>query len=189
MSNFSPTGLVSSCRSRAPTRTWATSPRPPLLVATLPLPAPRMFPLSYTPRSLLTSHLRNYLPLFSPSPSPPLSQTSSTLGYQQESPEPSPAPELNCRAATPTFNHIRKKWCCSACDKPFRGKWECNRHIGVIGRRAKCLACGGNLNGREDSLRRHYKKYCKGDVGNIKFEDVFIEVQRSSSQVRKRTSW
>ena len=75
------------------------------------------------------------------------------------------------------FNHIRRKWCCSACDKDFRGKWECKRHIEVTGKRAVCLACGGNLSRRDDSLQRHYKKYCKNGARNLRFEDAFIEVQ------------
>ena len=130
----------------------------------------------YFPRSLLTSHLRDSPSLFSPSPSPSLSQTSSTLEHHQAPPEPSATPEPSCRRATPIFNHIRRKWCCSACDDTFRGKWECQRHIETTGKRAVCLACGGKLSRREDSLRRHFKKHCKGDLVNLRFEDAFTEV-------------
>jgi len=125
-------------------------------------------------QNCLTSHLRNS-PLLSPaSPSSSLSETSSTPEDQPVSPKPSPTPEPSCCNAAPMFNHIRKKWCCSGCDKAFRGKWECGRHIKSIGKRATCLACGGTLDGREDSWLRHFKKYCKGDVRNLRFEDTFI---------------
>ena len=129
----------------------------------------------YFPRSPLTSHLRGTPSLFSPSPSPSLSQASSTLEHNQASPQPSPTPEPSCRRATPIFNHVRGKWCCSVCDKTFRGNWECKRHIETSGKRAMCPACGGKLS-REDSLRRHLKKYCKGDVANLRFEDASTEV-------------
>lgn len=39
-----------------------------------------------------------------------------------------------------------------------------------------CLACGGKLTGREDSMKRHFTKYCKGDIINLRFEDAFTEV-------------
>lgn len=113
-----------------------------------------------------------------PSPSP--SQISSTSersgrsGHHPASPAPSsPGPKQSCHQATPIFNYIRAKWSCSICNKCFRGRWECKRHIGVVGKRAKCRACGGKLTGREDSLRRHFTKYCKGDVKGLRFEDAF----------------
>jgi hypothetical protein len=74
------------------------------------------------------------------------------------------------------FNHIRKKWCCSVCNRDFRGRWECKRHIEATDRRARCLACGANLKARGDSLLRHFAKYCKGDVGSMRLEDAFVEV-------------
>ncbi|KAF9789826.1 hypothetical protein BJ322DRAFT_560264 [Thelephora terrestris] len=118
-----------------------------------------------------------------PSPSPSPSQTSSTSEHNRRSPEPSstpdasPTPEPSCRQANPVFNSVRGKWSCSICDKCFRGRWECRRHIGVVGKRVKCLACGGQLTGRDDSLRRHLRKYCKGDVRNVRFEDAFVDVK------------
>lgn len=133
----------------------------------------------------------NSVSSLSPSPSP--SQTSSTSDHNRLSPElsstpepfstpeASPTPEPTCRQASPVFNSVRGKWSCSICEKCFRGRWECRRHIGVVGRRVKCLACGGKLTGREDSLRRHFKKYCKGDVRNLKFEDAFSEVKEEGS--------
>jgi len=125
-------------------------------------------------RSCLTFHIRNTPLLVPASPSPSLSEPSSTPEYHPVSPKPSPTPEPSCCKASPVFNHIRKKYCCSGCDKGFRGKWECKRHILGAGKRATCLACGGNLTGREDSLKRHFTKYCKGDVENLRFEDTFI---------------
>ena len=122
----------------------------------------------------LTPHLRTVPFPVSPSPSPSISQASSTPEHNQVSPEPSPTPEPSCRQATPMFNHIRVKWCCSACHKGFRGKWECKRHITGVGKRAVCLACQGNISGRGDSRRRHFKRYCKGDIGNFRFEEAFI---------------
>lgn len=137
-------------------------------------PTTTYVPTSIRSRGCLTSHFRN-TPLLSPtSPTPSLSTTSSTPEYHPASPEPLSTPEPSCSNASPMFNHIRKKWCCSGCDKGFRGKWECGRHIRGAGKRATCRACGGNLTGREDSLRRHFSKYCKGDVGNLRFEDTFI---------------
>ena len=44
-----------------------------------------------------------------------------------------------------------------------------------MGKRAKCLACGVNLKGRGDSMLRHFKKYCKGDVRNLEFKKAFAE--------------
>ncbi|KAF9783389.1 hypothetical protein BJ322DRAFT_149985 [Thelephora terrestris] len=110
--------------------------------------------------------------LFSMSPSLSPSQTSSSPERHQ----PFPTPKPSCRKATPVFNHIRRKWYCSVCDKNFRGRWECRRHIGAADRRAKCLACEADLVARADSLKRHFAKYCKGDVRNLRFEDAFIEV-------------
>ena len=131
-------------------------------------------------KRLLTFHhkTRSYS---SPSPpSPSHSQISSTSersgrsGHHPASPAPSsPGPKQSCHQATPIFNYIRAKWSCSICNKCFRGRWECKRHIGVVGKRAKCRACGGKLTGREDSLRRHFTKYCKGDVKGLRFEDAF----------------
>ena len=133
----------------------------------------------------------NSVSALSPSPSP--SQTSSTSEHNRLSPElsstpepfstpeASPTPEPTCRQASPVFNSVRGKWSCRICEKCFRGRWECRRHIGVVGKRVKCLACGGKLTGREDSLRRHFKKYCKGDVRNLKFEDAFSEVKEEGS--------
>jgi len=110
-------------------------------------------------------------------PSPTVSQTSSTPEpHGQVSPEPSPTPEPSCRRATPVLNHIRYKWCCSVCNQEFRGKWECKRHIESMGKRSKCVACGRNLNGRNDSLLRHFTTHCRGDVGNLSLEDAFVEV-------------
>lgn len=118
----------------------------------------------------------DYIP-YLPSPSPSLSQASTPREYHPTSPHcPSPAPEPSCRHATPSYNHIRNKWSCSGCDKDFRGKWECNRHIKSMGKQARCTACGGRLNAREDSLIRHFTKYCKGDLENLRFEDAFVEI-------------
>lgn len=136
-----------------------------------------------TVKMILTIHHRNgsHSPPSPLSPSP--SQISSTSepsgrsGHHQASPAPSsPDSKLGCHQATPIFNYIRAKWSCSTCNKCFRGRWECKRHIGVVGKRSKCLACGGKLTGREDSLRRHFTKYCKGDVKNLRFEDAFAEL-------------
>ena len=131
--------------------------------------------LGYFPENCLTSHSRDGPFLFSPSPSPSLSQASIPEDHQQ-SPSPSPTPEPGCHKATPMFNHIRGKWCCSACDKTFRGKWECRRHIGITGKRATCLACKTVLTRRGDSLKRHFTKYCRGDIVGLRFEDAFAEV-------------
>jgi len=149
---------------------------PTLLSVLLLPPTSRMSSLWCFPGNYLTSCLRDVPSFFSPSPSPSPSQASSASDHQETPREPSPIPGSGCGNATPMFNHIRGKWCCSACDKPFRGKWECRRHIGITGKRAKCVACGGKLSGREDSLRRHFTKYCKGDVANLRFENAFTEV-------------
>ena len=106
----------------------------------------------------LTSHLRA-VPFPFSAPSPSLSQTSSTPEHHQVSPEPSPTPKPSCRKATPVSSRVR-------------GKWECKRHITDAGKRAVCLTCGTNISGRKDSLRRHFTKYCNG---NLRFEDAFIE--------------
>jgi hypothetical protein len=39
-----------------------------------------------------------------------------------------------------------------------------------------CLGCGVVITRRGDSLKRHFRKYCKGDVANTRFEDAFTEV-------------
>ena len=140
--------------------------------------------ITYVSASIIWLALENFLTYYprcnpslcSPPPSPSPSQCSSTSEGYQASFESSPAPRLNCSEATPIFNHIRKKWSCSICNRCFRGKWECKRHIGVVGKRVKCLMCEGVLSGREDSLRRHFTKYCKGNLRNLEFEDAFIEL-------------
>ncbi|KAF9783331.1 hypothetical protein BJ322DRAFT_146824 [Thelephora terrestris] len=116
-------------------------------------------------------------PLFPLSPSPSPSQDpSGSPEHHQTSPEPENTPEPSCRNGTPVFNPIRRKWCCSVCGKDFRGKWECGRHIESADRRAECLACGANLKVRGDSLKRHFQKYCKKDIGDPRLEDAFVEV-------------
>ena len=128
-------------------------------------------------KNFLRSRPRSGLSLFSPPPLPSSSQASPTPEPHQASPEPSSTPEPSCRQGVPTFNNIRGKWCCSVCDRDFRGKWECTRHIeGTGNKQVKCVACGGKLKAREDSLRRHLRKYCKGDLTNIQFEDAFVEL-------------
>lgn len=131
-----------------------------------------------TPLATITGSHLSPSPPSPPSPSPSqISSTSERSGrseHHRASPAPSsPGPKQSCHEATPIFNYIRAKWSCSICNKCFRGRWECKRHIGVVGKRAKCRACGGKLTGREDSLRRHFTKYCKGDVKGLRFEDAF----------------
>ncbi|KAF9647926.1 hypothetical protein BDM02DRAFT_2473026 [Thelephora ganbajun] len=89
-----------------------------------------------------------------PSPSP---SQASTPEHQRVA---SPPQELSCRHANPSKS-VRGKWCCDACGKNFRGRWECKRHIMNAGKQAMCLACNKKINGREDSLRRHYRNHCK----------------------------
>ena len=159
-------GGVGYLSPTSPSGSSATSP------ATMYVPT-----LIHFQKSRLTSRLRNVSPPFSPSPSPSSSQTSSDSENCRSSPKPSPTRKPNCGQALPVFNHIRGKWCCSVCDTGFRGRWECKRHINTTGKRSMCRACGGSIKGkREDSLRRHFTKYCKGNVGNFRFEDAFIEV-------------
>jgi len=66
------------------------------------------------------------------------------------------------------------------CKEAFHDKYECERHIRSVGRRAMCLACGKVMCGRKDNRKRHYTKYCKGiDLGReagLRLEDSFIEV-------------
>lgn len=66
------------------------------------------------------------------------------------------------------------------CGELFRDKYECERHIGNVGRQATCLACGKTVCGRKDNRKRHYTKYCKrmdlGKRGDLRLEDSFIEV-------------
>ena len=90
------------------------------------------------PRNRLTSHLRSSPLPFPASPSSSRSDTS-TPEHRPLSLKQSPTPEPSCREANPVFNNIRKKWCCGGCDKDFRGKWECGRHIRDAGKRSKCL--------------------------------------------------
>jgi hypothetical protein len=164
-------GITPRCLSM-PMVPWISSLQLLVRLATLVLPALRMFLLWRVLRNCLTSSPRNFLS--SPSPSP--SQAVSSPENHRTPPESSPTPEPTCRKATPVFNHIRKKWCCSVCNRDFRGRWECKRHIEATDRRARCLACGANLKARGDSLLRHFAKYCKGDVGNVRLEDAFVEV-------------
>jgi hypothetical protein len=114
------------------------------------------------------------LPQFplSPTPSP-----TSTPEYRQASSEPSPTPEASCRQAVPVWNPIQKKWSCSGymCNNVFRRKSDCIRHIDTAGKRSKCVACGQKLIARGDSWLRH-SRTCKGGVGNLRFEDAFVEV-------------
>ena len=128
--------------------------------------------LWYVLGNLLTPYFRDELLYFS-SPSPSLSQTSSTPEPRQLSLELSPTPEPSCRRAVPVK---RGKWHCSSCNTEFRGKWECKRHIKAKGKQVMCLGCGGHLLAREDSLLRHFKKYCKQDLETPRFEDSFVEV-------------
>lgn len=155
---------------RTPTMPQASSPQPPVIPGTPPLPILCKFPHQYISRYHLKSHHRNDILAFSPSPKP--SQTSST----HASPEPSATPEPGCCQATPVFSQLRDKWCCSACNKDFRGKWECQRHIKTAGKRSKCVACGRNLSARDDSLLRHFTIHCKGNVSNLRLEDAFTSV-------------
>ena len=113
----------------------------------------------------------NHFPLF---PSPPPSQTCTPESQQL----PLPQDEPGCHQASPVKN-AKGKWLCSACGKGFRGHYECKRHIEHAGRRAMCLACHRKINGREDSIRRHYYRHCKRmDLGrdseDLKFEDAFV---------------
>ena len=87
----------------------------------------------------------------------------------------------SCRQASPFFDNANRKWCCDACGKHFRGYYECNRHTQHAGKRARCLACDKEINSREDSLRRHYSKFCKSmdlgkNSGNVRFEDAFVHL-------------
>ena len=174
LANVSLTCLDTPCSPKKPTTQRIIFPQPPILSGMLLPPAPRTFSIWHDFRKRLMSYLRND-PLFPLFPSPPPSQASSSLEYQQTFPEPAPSTGLSCREAIPVFNHIRKKWSCGVCNKDFRGRWECRRHIEATGKRAKCLACGVNLKGRGDSMLRHFKKYCKGDVRNLDFKNAFIE--------------
>ena len=80
----------------------------------------------------------------------------------------------------PSFNRVRGKWSCSVCRDVFHDKYECERHIGSIGKQVMCLACGKTLCARKDNRKRHYTKYCKrmdlGRDGDLRLEDSFIEV-------------
>ena len=80
------------------------------------------------------------------------------------------------RPAILVFNHIRGKWYCSVCERCFRDKWECGRHIDRAGQLAKCPACGKILKATGDSLQRHFKRHCKGDLRAMLFEDMFVDV-------------
>jgi len=141
--------------------------------------------LCYFLGSPLMSRPRNTPSLFSPSPSPSPSQASSTLEYHQASPEPSPTRnpgrrrqggrhKQGCRKATPISDRIPGMWCCSMCDLGFKRRSDCERH--ATGKRAICLACRVELSGRMDSLRRHFKKHCTGNVANLRLEDAFTQV-------------
>ena len=158
-----------------PTAIPVTSPPPPPLLF-LPLPpVPCMFALFCPLGDLLTSHIRNGPFPFSPSPSLSPSQAS-TPDSHQPSPEPAYTPKRNCHKAVPVKMNVmgESKWCCNECNRPFRGKWECKRHIESFGKRALCLACGSKFIERKDSRKRHFRMYCKGDVANLRFEDAFV---------------
>ena len=132
---------------------------------------------SKPPYSLKIYSHRNLRSHFPSTPSPSPSQ-SSTPEHRQPS---LPPHEPSCRQARPFFERIRGKWCCDACGKSFRGRWECKRHIMNAGKRAMCRACGKKINRRDDSLRRHYYKNCGRkdpgrDSGDISLEDSFVHV-------------
>lgn len=66
------------------------------------------------------------------------------------------------------------------CKGVFHDKYECERHIGNVGKQAICLPCGKTISGRKDNRKRHYTKYCKkmdlGRDGGLSLEDAFVEV-------------
>lgn len=115
---------------------------------------------------------RSISPASSSSP-PPREPPSPEHGKQSRS---KPA----CRQGTPSFNSIQRKWSCSVCKDAFHDKYECQRHIGNVGKQAICLACGKTIGLRKDNRRRHFTKYCKrmdlGRDGGLSFEDAFIEI-------------
>ena len=168
LANVFPTHLGTPRCLGTPTIPRISFPQPPLLLGAL-FSASRMFPVWNALRNRLTFHPRGNLssPML-PSPSSPQPPVDS--GHHQTPPEP------DCRKGTPVFDRTRGKWCCSVCDKDFRGRWGCRRHIETTGKRAKCLACGMNLKARDDLLLRHFTKYCKRDAGNPRLEDAFAEV-------------
>lgn len=71
------------------------------------------------------------------------------------------------------------------CKGVFYDKYECERHIGSVGKQVMCLACGRVVCGRKDNRKRHYIKYCKGVNpgwdGGPTFEDAFVEACGSST--------
>lgn len=185
LANIFPISLDAPPGLRILTTPWVFSTHPVVILVPPLFPTPCKPLLEHLPRSYPKPCSRNdFFPFVL---SPTLSQTPSTPVHHQVSPEPSPTPKLSCRQATPVLNRTRGKWCCSVCDKVFRGKWECKRHIQATGKRSDCVACGRNLSARDDSLLRHFTIYCKGDVGNLSLEDAFVEV--GSPRARKRPSW
>lgn len=118
------------------------------------------------------STMSDFLPPLSPSSS--CSEASSSPEYYQTPPEPRPTSKPSCLGATPDL--IEEKWYCSLCNESFRGKWECERHINAKGKQSMCLACGKALSSRNDSLKRHFTKHCKGNVEDFTLEDAFVGV-------------
>ncbi|KAF9780795.1 hypothetical protein BJ322DRAFT_283385 [Thelephora terrestris] len=114
----------------------------------------------------------------------PLSPTSSLSPQSQGPPSPQhtrrSSPRPDCHRAVPSFDTARRKWYCSVCQDAFHDKYECERHIGNVGKQALCLACGKTICARKDNRRRHYDKYCKrkdlGKDGGVSLEDAFAEV-------------
>lgn len=151
------------------------------------IPAPPL------PMSVQTYHFSPEQPPLSFRDDPSFSQTSA-LAPQPQEPSPPPPPPLSlqpreksqsrseppCRRGTPSYDDDRGKWYCSVCDDAFRDRYECERHIRNVGKRAKCLACKKTLCARMDNRKRHYTKYCKrmdlGKNGGLRLEDAFREV-------------
>ena len=127
------------------------------------------------PLGRLTPLFSNNLPLSPTSPLSPQPPEPPSLQYTRRS-----DPRPNCHQATPSFDHARRKWYCSVCQDVFHDKYECERHIGNVGKQAICLACGKVVCSRKDNRKRHYIKYCKrmdlGKDGGLSLQDAFVEV-------------
>ena len=113
--------------------------RPPTmhLQALLCLPPQRSCRFVIPSLGYLTLSFRDKLPLspmfpLSPHPQEPLSPQHTSRSSSRP----------NCRQSTPSFHNARRKWYCSVCKDVFHGEYECERHIGNVGKQAKCLACG-----------------------------------------------
>jgi hypothetical protein len=171
--------------------TWLVKRVKLLLHIFLSGPASRRRPTTRSPASFLPSQrsckfviLSLYHQILSFRNEIPLSPTSSLSPQSQGPPSPQhtrrSSPRPDCHRAVPSFDSARRKWYCSVCQDAFHDKYECERHIGNVGKQAMCLACGKTICARKDNRRRHYAKYCKrkdlGIDGGVSLENTFAEV-------------